>query len=104
MTDRMKNILIGLFVTGGLSVMIAFVLFLKPTVGDGEKTLYVRFANITGISVGTRVTWAGKPIGEVTHIQELPNARSEADESGRIYLYQLTLKIDSSTDVYTSDE
>lgn len=104
MSDRTKNILIGLFVTGALATMIAFVLFLKPTVGDGKKTLFVRFANITGISIGTRVTWAGKPIGEVTHIQELPNARLEADEHGRIYLYQLTLKIDSSTDVYNSDE
>jgi phospholipid/cholesterol/gamma-HCH transport system substrate-binding protein len=104
MNDRTKNILIGLFVTGALATMVAFVLFLKPTVGDGKKTLLVRFCNIAGISVGTRVTWAGKPIGEVTHIQELPNARTEADESGRIYLYQLTLKIDSSTDVYSSDE
>lgn len=104
MTDRMKNILIGLFVTGALAIMIALVLFLKPTVGDGKKFLSVRFSNITGISVGTRVTFAGKPIGEVIHIQELTKARDEADESGRIYLYQLTLKLDSSVDVYSNDE
>ncbi len=104
MSDHVKNILIGLFVTGALAIMIALVLFLKPTVGDGKKSLQVRFTNITGISIGTRVTFAGKPIGEVTHIRELPKARDEADDQGRIYLYQLTLKIDSSVDVYSNDE
>lgn len=104
MTDRSKNILIGLFVTGATLIMVAFVLFLKPTVGDGKKILSVRFTNIAGITVGTRVTFAGKPIGEVIHVKELPKARDEADEQGRIYLYQLTLKIDSSVDVYTSDD
>lgn len=104
MTDRIKNILIGLFVTGGLAIMVVLILFLKPTVGDGKKTLNVRFTNIAGISVGTRVTFAGKPIGEVTYIKELSKARDEADEQGRIYLYQLTLKLDSGVDVYNSDE
>lgn len=104
MTDQVKNILIGLFVTAALAIMIALVLFLKPTIGDGKKIMNVRFTNIAGISIGTRVTFAGKPIGEVTHIKELPQARDEVDETGHIYLYQLTLKIDSSVDVYNSDE
>lgn len=104
MSDRMKNILIGLFVTGATAIMIALVLFLKPTVGDGKKSLNVRFTNIAGITVGTRVTFAGRPIGEVIHIEELSKAREEADEMGRIFLYQLTLKIDSSVDVYSTDE
>lgn len=104
MTDRVKNIFIGLFVLGALAIMVSLVLFLKPTVGDGKKTLAVRFTNITGIGVGTRVTFAGKPIGEVTHIRELPKAREQADDHGRIYMYQLTLKVDSSVDVYSNDE
>jgi phospholipid/cholesterol/gamma-HCH transport system substrate-binding protein len=104
MTDRIKNILIGLFVTGAIAIMIALVLFLKPTVGDGKKILNVRFTNISGISVGTRATFAGKPIGEVTHIRELPKARDMADEQGRIYMYELTIKLDSSVDVYSTDE
>jgi phospholipid/cholesterol/gamma-HCH transport system substrate-binding protein len=104
MTDKVKNVLIGLFVISSIAIMISLVLFLKPTVGDGKKILSARFTNITGISVGTRVTFAGKPIGEVIHIQELPKARDEADETGRIYLYQVTLKIDSSVDVYNCDE
>jgi phospholipid/cholesterol/gamma-HCH transport system substrate-binding protein len=104
MSDRMKNILIGLFVTGALAILIAFILFFKPTIGDGKKTLSVRFTNITGISLGTKVTFAGKPVGEVIRIKELPNTREEADDHGRLYLYQLTLKIDSSVDMYSSDE
>ncbi|OGN57698.1 MAG: hypothetical protein A3C42_06780 [Chlamydiae bacterium RIFCSPHIGHO2_02_FULL_45_9] len=104
MTDRVKNILIGLFVKGAFSIIIALVLFLKPTIGDGKKHLSVRFTNIAGISLGTRVTFAGKPVGEVVRIEELKNARNEADDRGRIYLYQLTLKLDSSIDVYNSDE
>ena len=104
MTDRMKNILIGLFVAGAISIIVALVLFLKPTVGDGKKSLSVRFTNIAGISVGTRVTFAGKPVGEVIHIKELENAREHANERGPIYMYQLTLKLDSSVDVYSTDE
>ncbi len=104
MTDRVKNILIGLFVVGALAIMVSLVLFLKPKVGDGKKTLSVRFTNITGIGVGTRVTFAGKPIGEVTHIVEMPKARDQADDHGRIYMYQLMLKVDSSVDVYSNDE
>jgi phospholipid/cholesterol/gamma-HCH transport system substrate-binding protein len=104
MSDRIKNILIGLFVVGALSIMMALVLFLKPSVGDGKKILHVRFTNIAGVTIGTRVSFAGKPIGEVTHIRELPNARDSADEHGRIYVYQLTLKVDSGVDLFTCDE
>lgn len=104
MTDRMKNILIGLFVTGAIMIMAALVLFLKPTVGDGKKILSVRFTNISGIQVGTRVTFAGKPVGEVIQIKELAHARESADNLGRIYMYELTLKMDSSIGVYSNDE
>lgn len=105
MTDKMKNILIGLFVAASVTIMVAMVLFLEPRVGDGKKMLHVRFANIAGIVIGTRVTFAGKPVGEVVAIKEVKDARSEpSDETGRVYFYQLSLKIDSSVDVYNTDE
>ncbi len=105
MTDQTKNILIGLFVAAAITILVGMILFLEPTVGDGKKTLSVRFANVAGISVGTRVTFAGKPVGEITHIKEVPNAREETpDESGRVYLYELTLKVDSCVEVYPADE
>ncbi len=101
----MKNILIGLFVAAAVTLVIATILFLDPQIGDGKKILSVRFANISGITMGTRVTFAGKPVGEVIAIQEIRNAReAPSDDTGRVYFYQLTLKIDSSVDVYNYDE
>jgi len=104
MTDKMKNMLIGLFVTAAVAILIAMILFLEPRVGDGKKILRVRFANIAGIMVGTRVAFAGKPVGDVVHIKEIPDARDHPDELGRVYFYELTLKTDSSVDIYDSDE
>jgi phospholipid/cholesterol/gamma-HCH transport system substrate-binding protein len=81
-------------------------MFLKPSVGDGKQTLYVRFSNVNQINVGTRVLFAGKPVGEVVAIQEIFDARKKpiADVLGEIYYYQLVLKVDSSVKVYDTDE
>ena len=104
MTDRWKNILIGTFVVAALSICAMLALFLKPTIGDGHKSIKVRFANISGINKGTRVTYAGRPVGEVAQIEEVPNARLDPDELGRIFSFQLVLRLDSSITVFTSDE
>ncbi len=104
MNERLKNLLIGFFVTTAVTIAIAMVLFLEPKVGDGKKTLRVRFSNIAGIVVGTRVAFAGKPVGEVIHIREIPNAREHPDAMGRVYFYELILKTDSSVEVYDTDE
>ncbi len=104
MSDKLKNILIGLFALMSISIIIGTVLFLQPSIGDGKKTLNVRFSNISGIHIGTRVTFAGKPIGEVEEVTEVENARkNRKDEFGRIYYYQLKLKVDSSVEVYDCD-
>lgn len=105
MGEQTKNMLIGIFVLAAVALLVSFVMFLKPSVGDGKKTLYVRFANINKITVGTRVTFAGEPVGEVVAIDEIPDARKQpSDRAGEIYFYQLTLKVDSSVDVYNTDE
>jgi len=104
MTEKMKNILIGLFVAAAVTIVVAMILFLEPKVGDGKKTLRVRFTNIAGIAVGTRVAFAGKPVGEVIHIKEIPDARDRPDELGRVFFYELTLKTDSSVEIYDTDE
>ena len=104
MTERWKNILIGTFVAAALCIVVALVLFLKPSVGDGHKALRVRFTNIAGINKGTRVTYAGKHVGEVATVEEVPNARLDPDELGRIFSFELTLRIDSSISVFTTDE
>ncbi|CCB88957.1 MlaD family protein [Simkania negevensis] len=105
MIDYMKNTLIGLFVVVACALVVGIILFLEPSVGDGKETLVVRFSNINGLSVGTRVMFAGKPIGEVVSIEQIPQAREQpTDELGQVYFYQLILHIDSSIRVYNTDE
>jgi phospholipid/cholesterol/gamma-HCH transport system substrate-binding protein len=104
-TDKLKNLIIGVFVIAAIAITISIILFLEPKVGDGEKKLNVRFSNIAGLNIGTRVTFAGKPVGEITSIHEITNAREQpTDELGRVYFYQLTLQVDSSVEVYDTDE
>jgi phospholipid/cholesterol/gamma-HCH transport system substrate-binding protein len=106
MGEQTKNMLIGIFVIAACAVIVWLTLFLKPSVGDGRQTLYVRFSNVNQINIGTRVLFAGKPVGEVVAIEPIPNARQKpiADVIGEIYYYQLVLKVDSSVRVYDTDE
>ncbi len=105
MGNQVKNLLIGIFIIAACSLLIGIVMFLKPSVGNNEKTLYVRFANINKINIGTRVTYAGKPIGQVVAIDQIHDPRKQpADTLGRYYFYQLTLKVDSTVVVYNTDE
>lgn len=106
MPNQMKNFLIGVFVVGAVAVFIGFILFLHPSVGDEKQTLYIRFSNINKINVGTRVLFGGQAVGEVTRIDSIYKARETqpSDALGRLYFYQLTLKIDSKVRVYDTDE
>ncbi|MCB1085203.1 MAG: MCE family protein [Chlamydiia bacterium] len=105
MIDYMKNMLIGLFVVVACALIVGIILFLEPSVGDGKEQLIVRFSNINGLSIGTRVMFAGKPVGEVVSIQQIPHAREQpTDELGQVYFYQLVLHVDSSVRVYNTDE
>lgn len=105
MNESAKNALIGFFIIAAASLAIWMLLFLHPSVGDGKQKLHVRFSYINQVDVGTRVTYAGLPIGQVTHIKELPvtQMRGKVDPLGRIYVYELTLAIDSEIKVYRSD-
>ena len=97
--------LIGLFVVMACALIIGMILFVEPSIGDNKQTLYIRFSNVNGITVGTRVTFAGKPIGEIVGISTIANARNQpTDELGQLYYYQLTAHIDSHIKVYTTDE
>lgn len=105
MTTPFKNMLVGIFILSAIAILISVIMFLKPTVGDGKQTLYVRFSNINNLGIGTRVLFAGKPVGEVVSLEEIKEARLQpTDELGRVYFYQLTLHIDSSVKVYNTDE
>lgn len=106
MGEQTKSVLIGFFVIVACALLIWMVAFLKPTVGDGKQLLYVRFSNIDRINVGTRVLFAGKPVGEVASIEEIQGARQKplSDLLQRLYCYQLILKIDSKVKIYDTDE
>lgn len=105
MIDQAKNIMIGIFVIAACTIVVFMILFLHPTVGDERKVLMVRFANIDKVNIGTRVTFAGKPVGEVVSIHELPDAINERKpHDGLIYAYELKLRVDSSVNVFSTDE
>ncbi len=104
MPDQIKNALIGIFVLSALAILGFSMLFLHPRVGDQEQTLLVRFANIDKISMGTRVTFAGRPVGEVIGIREIDAPRAEKYFGEHVYPYELTLVIDSTIRIYNSDE
>jgi len=105
MFDQAKNLMIGLFVIAAVTIIIFILLFIHPMVGDEGKILRVRFANIDKVNVGTRVNFGGKPVGEVTEIREIidePDPRPEYN--GYVYVYELKLAVDSSVNVYNSDD
>ena len=105
MSTPIKNMLVGIFILSAIVLLISVIMFLKPSVGDGKQTLYVRFSNIDNLNIGTRVLFAGKPVGEVVAMEEIRDAREQpTDELGRVYFYQLTLHIDSNVKVYNTDE
>ncbi len=105
MSDMMKAFWLGVFILVALLIVIGLVLFIKPSVGDAKTKLTVRFSNIDRVTKGTRVTFAGKPVGEVLEIRQVPDPRQAAsDASGNLFIYELILRVDSSVKVYSYDE
>ena len=103
--EQTKNMLIGAFIIVACALFVSFILFLRPSVGDEGQTLTLRFSDINNVGVGTRVLFAGRPVGEVVSIEEIPDGRKQpVDELGRVYTYQLKIKIDSGVKVYDTDE
>lgn len=106
MNDPIKNLLIGLFVFAAGILIVFVILFLHPTVGDDAQILRVRFANIDKVSVGTRVTYGGKPVGEVIEIRDIeePKEARKAGKDGFVYIYELVLQMDSKVNTYNTDQ
>lgn len=106
MSEQTKNLLIGIFVVAACALIISMTLFLKPKVGDAKQTILARFSDVNQLNIGTRVLFAGKPVGEVVAIDDIYDARQKPvfDLAGRIYSYQLVLKIDSHIKIYDTDK
>ncbi|MCB1119507.1 MAG: MCE family protein [Chlamydiia bacterium] len=105
MADQAKNILIGLFVIAACALAVFILLFVHPKTGDEGARLRVRFIDIDKVNVGTRVTFAGRPVGEVIEIIDADDPRNPREShKGKVYPYELTLVMDSSIEVYNTDE
>lgn len=105
MADQIKNLLIGLFVTAAAAVVIFILMFLHPRIGDEGRLIHVRFTDVDKVTIGTRVTYAGKPVGEVIAIDEIEEGRGgKTDSAGHVYIYDLTLRVDTKVNVFNTDE
>jgi len=105
MFDKWKNLSIGILATTAIGLVVWVLMFLHPSFGDGGKLLRVRFPNVDKVGVGTRVTYAGRPVGEVISMRMLPEERGkDRNEMDPIFAYELTLAIDSNLLVYASDD
>lgn len=105
MADQFKNFMIGIFITAAAAVIIYILMFLNPRIGNEGRILHVRFTDIDKVTPGTRVTYAGRPVGEVVKIEEVEEGRTgRADSSGHVYIYQLKLRVDTGVDVYNTDK
>lgn len=105
MPASIKTVLIGIFVIVAAAIVVSMLLYIHPTVGDNAKTLRIRFTDVDKIDIGTRVTYAGHPVGEVVSIKELPDARtSRLNYDGDVYVYEIEAKVDSGVDVFNTDE
>lgn len=104
MGDQGKNVIIGVFVLVAFAVVVFILLFLHPSTGDEGQVLRVLFIDIDKVNIGTRVTFAGKAVGEVREIIEVEHDRvGPADDEGHLYVYELVLRIDSKLRVYSTD-
>ena len=95
---------IGAVVVVAIALVAWFLFSIHPTIGDGKNQIRVRFSNVEKIASGTRVTFAGRPVGEVMSIHLLPEARKADNKEGEIFPYEVTLKLDSNVEIYPTDE
>lgn len=101
---RSHLISIGITVLCALALIVRGLLFLHPHPGDGGTKIHVRFQNIDKIAKGSKVTFAGKAVGEVEKILVIQDAFDERPKDGSIiYPYELILSIDSSVKIYSTD-
>lgn len=105
MTEIKKNIAIGLVLCMSFFLILWVLLFLHPTFGDRGMQFHVRFAGIEKVSKGSRVTFAGRPVGHVEEITTIAReSLNPSDKNAPVYCYDVRVAIDSHVTVYDTDE
>lgn len=101
---KVRTMIIGAFTVLGVAILVGSIFFFKPSVGDNKQRLNIKFSNVEGLTDGTRVTYAGKPAGEVLEINQIIDARQkQVDDAGLPYTYEVTVALDTSVQVYSTD-
>lgn len=101
---QLRTMIIGAFTVFGIAILVWSIFFFTPSVGDNKNKMTINFSNIEGIDVGTRVTYAGKPIGEVTSIEYIPREdNTSVDTFGNPFSYAVQVKMDSKVHVLNTD-
>lgn len=104
MIQKKKQFAIGIFVLVALVISGFGLLYLKPKIGDAKGFYFVRFSSLERVNAGSRVMFAGQPVGEVKAIQFVSNAREQkSDPQGSPYFYELKITVDSSVKLYETD-
>ena len=101
---RRQVITVGLTVLVAVFMLVRAIIFLHPSPGDGKQKIHVRFESVEKIAPGTRVAFAGKPVGEVSSVTLLSDVMERSRQSAQIFPYEAVLSIDSSVRVYKTDE
>jgi len=106
MNQAQKNIAVGILTMAAIGLIVWVLLFLHPSLGDGGNIIRVRFPNIEKVAIGTRVEYAGKPVGEVVGIKTVSqdDRQADANEQDPIYAFEVTLAVDSHIHIFSCDD
>ncbi|MEG0037315.1 MAG: MlaD family protein [Victivallaceae bacterium] len=83
-------------------LILPLVLF-RSSFATGGNVFMVRFTDISGVSEGAPVYFAGKPVGKVAEIKNIIDL-GEKDSEGYLYCHELILKIEPETVILPLDE
>ncbi|MDA8773879.1 MlaD family protein [Chlamydiia bacterium] len=93
---------LGLFIALGLTVMGRMALYLRTSYSKESREIQVLFNNIERIRIGTRVSYAGKTIGEITRV-EFPDNYRNIYINDQLYPFKVTFNVDKQIPLYDTD-
>ena len=93
---------LGLFIAIGLTVMGRMTLYLRTSYAKETHEIQVLFNNIDRIRIGTRVSYAGKTIGEIIRV-EFPDNYRDIYINDELYPFKVTFNIDKQIPLFNTD-